>query len=74
MSRLFPNPCSWSGEAICSRAPVELWQQFLGVYSPLIALFLWLAIRHVRPVRRRIKSRAIETTEPGTMTKTKTEE
>lgn len=57
-----------------SGAPVELWQQFLGVYSPLIALFLWLAIRHVRPVRRRIKSRAIETTEPWTMTKTKTEE
>ncbi|MGZ7441892.1 ABC transporter permease [Paenibacillus sp. TH7-28] len=51
-------------------APIELWQQFLGVYSPLIVLFLWLAIRYVRPVRRRLKGRTIETTELGTMTKT----
>lgn len=49
-------------------APIELWQEFLMVYTPLIVLFLWLAIRYIRPVRRKIRSH--ETTEPAIMTKT----
>ncbi|MNJ50230.1 hypothetical protein D3C77_454930 [compost metagenome] len=33
-------------------APIQLWQQFLLVYSVVIALVLWLAIRYIRPVKR----------------------
>ncbi|GGH13300.1 ABC transporter permease [Paenibacillus segetis] len=37
-------------------APIELWQQFLLVYSVIIVIALWLAIRYIRPVRRRVKA------------------
>lgn len=41
-------------------APIELWQQFLIVYSVVIVIALWLAIRYIRPVRRnRVKSSPI---------------
>lgn len=53
-------------------APIELWQEFLIVYTPLIVLFLWLAIRYIRPVRRRTRDHS--STEPGPGTMTKTEE
>jgi len=33
-------------------APIELWQEFLIVYTPIIAIALWLSIRKIRPVRR----------------------
>lgn len=35
-----------------SSAPIELWLEFLIVYSVVIALFIWLAIRYIRPVAR----------------------
>lgn len=38
-------------------APIELWQEFLLVYSVLIVLFLWLAIRSIRPVRGKRKKK-----------------
>lgn len=34
-----------------SSAPIELWQEFILVYSLVILLFLWIAIRRIRPVR-----------------------
>ncbi|WMT39927.1 ABC transporter permease [Paenibacillus sp. D2_2] len=36
-------------------APIELWLEFIIVYSIVIVLMLWLAIRYIRPVRRRSK-------------------
>lgn len=36
-------------------APIELWLEFIIVYSVVIVLMLWLAIRYIRPVRRRSK-------------------
>ncbi|WP_055109111.1 ABC transporter permease [Paenibacillus ihumii] len=40
----------WSGQQ--GGAPIQLWQQFLLVYSIVIVLVLWLAIRYIRPVKR----------------------
>ncbi|MFD3261570.1 ABC transporter permease [Paenibacillus lentus] len=40
----------WSGQQ--KGAPIQLWQQFLLVYSVVIVLVLWLAIRYIRPVKR----------------------
>ncbi|MGG4555216.1 MULTISPECIES: ABC transporter permease [Paenibacillus] len=46
-------------------APIQLWQEFLLVYSVVIILALWLAIRYIRPVRRvRIKKRLQTDWEP----------
>jgi len=33
-------------------APIELWQEFILVYSVVIVLLLWISIRKIRPVRR----------------------
>lgn len=46
-------------------APIQLWQEFLLVYSVVIILALWLAIRYIRPVRRaRVKKRLQTDWEP----------
>jgi ABC-2 type transport system permease protein len=36
-------------------APIELWQEFVLVYTPIIIGVLWLSIRKIRPVRRKRK-------------------
>ncbi|MBU5671813.1 ABC transporter permease [Paenibacillus brevis] len=41
-----------------SSAPIALWQQFLLVYSVVIVIMLWIAIRKIRPVRGRRRSKA----------------
>lgn len=41
------------GGNLQTKAPIELWQQFIMVYSVVIAAVLWLAIRYIRPVRRK---------------------
>lgn len=40
------------GGNLQSSAPIELWLEFVLVYSVVIAVFIWLAIRHIRPVAR----------------------
>lgn len=49
------------GNNLQSSPPIELWLEFLIVYSVVIALFIWLAIRYIRPVARgrRKKSPAV---------------
>lgn len=38
-------------------APIQLWQQFLLVYSVVIVLMLWIAVRKIRPVRAKRRSK-----------------
>ncbi|GGF86283.1 ABC transporter permease [Paenibacillus aceti] len=45
----------FSGGNMGAGAPIELWLEFIIVYSVVIVLMLWLAIRYIRPVRRRRK-------------------
>ena len=40
------------GGTINSKAPIELWLEFILVYSVVIVVSLWIAIRRIRPVRR----------------------
>lgn len=40
------------GGTLNSKAPIELWQEFVIVYSVVIVVSLWIAIRRIRPVRR----------------------
>lgn len=40
------------GGTLNSKAPIELWQEFVLVYSVVIVISLWIAIRRIRPVRR----------------------
>ncbi|MFD0959576.1 ABC transporter permease [Paenibacillus chungangensis] len=44
---------SWSGPSSVQSAPLQLWQLFLIVYTVLIALALWIAIRKLRPSLKR---------------------
>ncbi|WP_044477493.1 ABC transporter permease [Paenibacillus antibioticophila] len=41
-----------------SSAPIALWQEFLLVYSVVIVIMLWIAIRKIRPVRGRRRGKA----------------
>jgi hypothetical protein len=43
------------GGNLNSKAPIELWLEFVIVYSVVIVLALWIAIRNIRPVARRRK-------------------
>lgn len=52
------------GSNLQSVAPIELWQEFLLVYSVLILVFLWMAIRKIRPVRGKKRSKSPETPLP----------
>lgn len=45
------------GSNLQSSAPIQLWQQFLLVYSVVIVIMLWIAIRKIRPVRGRRRSK-----------------
>lgn len=40
------------GGSINSKPPIELWLEFVLVYSVVIIISLWVAIRKIRPVRR----------------------
>ncbi|WP_106766689.1 ABC transporter permease [Paenibacillus faecalis] len=40
------------GASINSKAPIDLWLEFILVYSVVIVISLWIAIRRIRPVRR----------------------
>lgn len=40
------------GGSISSKPPIELWVEFVLVYSVVIILSLWVAIRKIRPIRR----------------------
>ncbi|WP_054956475.1 ABC transporter permease [Paenibacillus dakarensis] len=40
------------GGTLNSKAPIELWLEFILVYSVVIIISLWIAIRRIRPVRR----------------------
>lgn len=54
------------GGTLNSKAPIALWVEFVLVYSVIIVISLWIAIRRIRPVRRgRLfrKSKATRTTE-----------
>lgn len=46
------------GGNLNSKAPIELWLEFVIVYSVVIVLALWIAIRNIRPVARRRKGEA----------------
>ncbi|MNW51602.1 ABC-2 family transporter protein [compost metagenome] len=48
------------GGNLSASAPIELWLEFLIFYSILIVLFIWLAIRHIRPVKRGVKRKPID--------------
>ncbi|WP_334073701.1 MULTISPECIES: ABC transporter permease [Paenibacillus] len=39
------------GSNLQTTAPIQLWQEFVLVYSVVIVVFLWIAIRKIRPVR-----------------------
>ncbi|ANA79174.1 ABC transporter permease [Paenibacillus glucanolyticus] len=41
------------GGSLNSKAPIELWLEFLLVYSVVIVFALWIAIRNIRPIARR---------------------
>lgn len=41
------------GNSSVKRAPIELWQEFMIIYSVLSGLSLWLAIRKLRPTLKR---------------------
>lgn len=41
------------GGNLNSKAPIELWLEFFIVYSVVIVLALWVAIRKIRPIARR---------------------
>ena len=41
------------GGSLNSKAPIELWLEFFIVYSVVIVLALWVAVRNIRPVARR---------------------
>lgn len=41
------------GSNLQATAPIALWQQFLAVYTVVIVIMLWIAIRKIRPVRGR---------------------
>lgn len=45
------------GSNLQATAPIQLWQQFLLVYSIIILLVLWVAIRKIRPVRAKRRSK-----------------
>ncbi|MNN11461.1 hypothetical protein D3C81_1244190 [compost metagenome] len=47
------------GSNLTASAPIELWLEFLIFYSILIVLFIWLAIRYIRPVKRGAKRKSI---------------
>lgn len=40
------------GGTISSKPPIQLWLEFISVYSVVIIIALWIAIRRIRPVRR----------------------
>ncbi|NMO95806.1 ABC transporter permease [Paenibacillus lemnae] len=40
------------GSTINSKAPIQLWLEFVLVYSVVIVIALWIAIRRIRPVKR----------------------
>ena len=40
------------GGSINTKAPIQLWLEFVLVYSVVIIVVLWTAIRRIRPVRR----------------------
>lgn len=40
------------GGTLNSKAPISLWLEFVLVYSVVIVVSLWVAIRRIRPVRR----------------------
>ncbi|QCT03974.1 putative membrane protein [Paenibacillus algicola] len=40
------------GSSLNSKAPIQLWQEFVIVYSVVIVLVLMVAIRKIRPVKR----------------------
>lgn len=45
------------GSNLQATAPIQLWQQFLLVYSVVILLTLWIAILKIRPVRAKRRSK-----------------
>ncbi|MEF2967067.1 ABC transporter permease [Paenibacillus sp. M1] len=51
------------GRNLQAGAPIELWLEFLIVYSVVIIFFLWIAIRSIRPVRGR-KRRKVRKSDP----------
>ncbi|MNO71584.1 hypothetical protein D3C76_625020 [compost metagenome] len=48
------------GSNLTASAPIELWLEFLIFYSILIILFIWLAIRYIRPVKRGRRRKPID--------------
>lgn len=40
------------GGTLNSKPPIQLWLEFVLVYSVVIVISLWIAIRRIRPVRR----------------------
>ncbi|MCQ4086767.1 ABC transporter permease [Saccharibacillus sp. JS10] len=47
-----------------NQAPISLWLEFVLVYSVLIIVALWIAIRRIRPVRRKSKNRSSKSNHP----------
>ncbi|AYB42471.1 ABC transporter permease [Paenibacillus lautus] len=52
------------GGSLNSKAPIELWLEFFIVYSVVIVLALWVAVRNIRPVARRKRKDKNETQLP----------
>ncbi|AOZ92187.1 ABC transporter permease [Paenibacillus crassostreae] len=48
------------GSTINTEAPMQLWVEFVLVYTVVIIGSLWVSIRSIRPVRRRKKHKVVE--------------
>lgn len=53
------------GTTLNADAPIQLWQEFVVVYSVVIIVSLWISIRRIRPVRRRRKQAETDGTDGG---------
>ncbi|WP_163882335.1 ABC transporter permease [Paenibacillus favisporus] len=53
------------GTTLNADAPIQLWQEFVVVYSVVIIVSLWISIRRIRPVRRRRKQAEADGTDGG---------
>ncbi|OXL81663.1 hypothetical protein BCV73_00210 [Paenibacillus sp. SSG-1] len=53
------------GTTLNADAPIQLWQEFVVVYSVVIIVSLWISIHRIRPVRRRRKQAETDGTDGG---------